>query len=290
MGDSMNSIIKSHTNTYKNMNEDFVYASENISFVIDGASGLSGQNHIEGSNDVVWFVEFWKNYLTSNLGDYKLSIEEIVYGGVEKAFDEYKKVVTNFSDISNFDYPSASIAIIRRTSSAFEYFVLGDCTAIFKLNNSNKLLKIKDDRVTKFDQEVISLIEGRRNALKNNNFKFTKHESDLLLSNRMKKNTSGGYYILEFDKSAVSEAIMGSIDINDVKEFIISSDGFSISHESYGIVKEKELFSVLKSDGPSKFIEKIRKLELQNDSIKKFPRLKIHDDCSVMHYENLCIN
>ncbi|MGB3368337.1 MAG: hypothetical protein WBA54_12660 [Acidaminobacteraceae bacterium] len=285
----MNSIIKLHTNTFKNINEDFVHASENISFVIDGASGLSGKNHIDGSNDVVWFVDFWKKHLISSLENYSFTLEEIVSIGVEKVLSDYKKVVKNFDCIPVFDYPSASIAIIRRTKLSFEYFVLGDCTAIFKLNNDHRLLKIKDDRVTKFDKRVISLIKTRRNALENNSFEFTKNESEMLLSNRMKKNTDGGYYILEFDLAAVKEAITGSIDVKDVGEFIISSDGFSISHETYGIVKEKELFNVLKSEGPNKFIEKIRRLELQNDSIKRFPRLKIHDDCSVMHYQNLCV-
>lgn len=285
----MSCVIKSHTNTYKEMNEDFVYASKDISFVIDGASGLSGINHIDDSNDVVWFVDFWKNYLINNLADFNFSIEEIVSRGIEEVFRKYKSVASNFYNISKFDYPSASIAIIRRTKTDFEYFVLGDCTAIFKLNN-NKILKIKDSRVTAFDQKVISLIENRRYTLDNSNFKFTENESELLISNRMKKNTSGGYYILEFDKNAVKEAITGKIDLNKVREFIMSSDGFSISHETYGIVKEKELFSVLKLEGPNKLIEKIRSLELENDSIKKFPRLKVHDDCSVMHYENLCAN
>lgn len=285
----MNCIIKSHTNTYKDINEDAIYASENISFIIDGASGLSPKNHIENSRDVVWFVNWWKNYLVNKLSNYRLTIEEILSIGVKEAFSEYKKLVNNFSEISKFDYPSASIAIVRKSANSFEYFVLGDCTAIFRLN-SGELLKIKDDRVTKLDQKVISLIETRRNSIVNRDFEFTKHESEMLLLNRMKKNEEDGYYVLEFDDKAIYKAISGEISISITKEFILSSDGFSISHESYGIIKERELFKALKIEGPNKIIEKIRKLELENDSIKKYPRLKLHDDCSVMHYENLAIS
>ncbi len=286
----MKSIIKSHTNTYKNLNEDYIYASENISFVIDGASGLSGNNHIKSSsNDVVWFVDFWKDYLMENLSDHTMTIADIVSKGVDKVLNSYKDSVDDFASISKYDYPSASIAIIRKTKSAFEYFVLGDCTAIFKLRDNN-ILKLKDDRVSRFDQKVISLIETRRHDLEYGSFKFTEDERELLLSNRMRKNTPGGYFILEFDKKAIREAICGSIAIDEVKEFILSSDGFSISHETYGIVKENELFNVLKLKGPSSLIDDIRRLELEDDSIKRFPRLKLHDDCSVMHYENLHVN
>ena len=49
------------TNTYKQWNEDTYGMTKHAAFVIDGASALLKNNFTPLENDVVWFVQWWKN-------------------------------------------------------------------------------------------------------------------------------------------------------------------------------------------------------------------------------------
>lgn len=284
----MEHIIKSHTNSIKEYNEDTVYTSESFSFVMDGASGLSSTNHIPGITDVVWYVKWWREYLISELGNLEKSIADILEMGVDLITEAYKNATDDFDSISDFDYPSASLAIVRKTDEGFEHFVLGDCTVLFKFSDG-KVQTIKDNRVSGLDKKVIDLISRRKDRLSNTPFEFNNTELDLLRKNRSLKNTDTGYFVLEFDKYAISRGLYGTYREDYVDSFIITSDGFSVSYETYGIVDEISLFDVMESTGPDKFIEQIRKVEKMENSLIEFPRLKVHDDCTVMYYKNLNI-
>lgn len=284
----MDHIIKSHTNSIKEYNEDTVYTSEGFSFVLDGASGLSSSNHIPGVTDVVWYVKWWREFLISELGDTNRDITDILRKGVELISNEYKQVTNDFDSISDLDYPSASLAIVRKTDEGFEHFVLGDCSVLFKFRDG-EVKTIKDDRVSGLDKKVIDLISRRRDLLSNKPFEFNRVELDLLRENRSLKNTDNGYFVLEFDKQAIDRGLYGKFNENQIDSFIITSDGFSVSYETYGIVDELSLFDVMEISGPDKFIEQIRKVEKKENSLLEFPRLKVHDDCTVMYYKNMNI-
>lgn len=260
-------------------NEDIVGVCPKGAWVLDGATGLNNKNLISKESDAKWYVSWWNKYLRENINNNK-SLKEIVLEGLENIRKEYLSKLNKVS-IEAIDTPSASAIIIKLHNDKLEYFLLGDCTLF--LNNSNENIIIKDERVSKFDEEVFIKMSKLNES---GNFTIVEKKNILLptiIENRLKKNCENGYWILEFNKKAVEKSIHGYINIEDEVKVMMSSDGFSCAWDRYNIFKENEMIEIGQNKGIEYIKSKIRELEKEDDKGMIFPRFKESDDSSCVY-------
>lgn len=262
-------------------NEDIIGFNPFGAWVLDGATGLNNKNLISCKSDANWYVNWWNNYLHKNIHN-EMTLKELMFNGVKLISDEYyKKVDKNY--IERLDTPSSSIAVIKFYNNKLEYFLLGDCTFYFKLGN--EISVIKDRTLCVLDKLVYDEMEKLPN-LDMLTFEEIKNSvMSTIISNRLKKNTKDGYWILDFDENAIDNAINGFININDNIKIMITSDGFSCISDRYKTIEEQNLINDVEKYGAGEIYSKLRNIESEDFSTTRFPRFKVNDDSSCIYLD-----
>ncbi len=266
------------TNTYKAKNEDSYGHTKGSFWVCDGASSLSKKNVMPDDNDVAYIVSWWNSYLADHLDNLDKTIQQILVTGVRALNDE----LAQFADVtalSKLDRTSLGIAIARINKDKLECFVLGD-VEVNLLNTDSTVESITDRSIQELDQQVISLMANNSQRQNEIVFKgFTKVELELLRVNRMKMNTPGGYYILEHDEQAIEKGIYQEYYLNNIDSVLLMTDGFAMLRKKYSKIA---LFKELQQRGVKSLLAELRKLEDSDLEMKKYQRLKKHDDATAI--------
>lgn len=261
-------------------NEDAIGITPFGLWVLDGATGLNGKNIVSDESDARWYSQWWNKFLYKNISR-EDSLKEIVLDGIRKIKKEYEKLLDG-KKVEKLDLPSSSIAIAKLKDNTIEYFLLGDCSFFYN-DGERKIIKDRsicnlDDRVYDKMMKISNLEELPFNEMKSK-------VMDIIIENRMKKNTDNGYWILDFSEKAVENAIHGYIEVkNDIK-IMLASDGFTCASDRYGILKEDELIYVAEKMGIEYISSQIREFEEDDYKAIKMPRFKVKDDLSVIYIE-----
>lgn len=264
----------------KPVNEDVVYGSPNYWWILDGATGLNTKNLTTGKSDAQWYVKKWDEYLKLNLKDLERPLTQIVSDGIDRVKDAFYKEC-GLSNIEKIEKPSSTIALIRKVENRIEYFLLGDCTLLVKDTNG-QVNRIKDNSIEKFDTAAINAMK-KNIEIKGMSFQQARKDvNDILIKNRMLKNTYEGYWILEFEKEAVKHSVYGSIDIKELSSMLVMSDGYAAVCDLYKYFDEDELIYNIEKKGIEYIYNVIRKIEEEDYECKKYLRFKKGDDASAI--------
>jgi hypothetical protein len=273
--------IEFHTDSVKKYNED-IYGLTNMSaFVIDGASALTDRSFTPGSNDVNWMVNWWKDFLNKNVDDTTNSIQSILKHGVREFNSDYGKFV-DIKTLLPHEQLSAGIAIIRKNGDILESFVLGD-VEISVEDKYSKCIIVTDPALKGYDSEVIELMKNNHDREKQLVFKgFTEEELGILIRNRKKMNTTGGYFILGHSEDAIDHGIYEEFCIKDITRCLLSTDGIVPLNIRYS---RKNLLERIRTAGVRNVIRELRGLEELDLGKKSIGRLKTHDDATVIYLD-----
>ena len=268
----------------KSVNEDIIYADENMAWVLDGATGLIDKNLTSYESDAKWFVTEWDKYLRNNLWDRSKSIKEIVLEGIGVIREIFYKEC-DLVYVDEIKRPSASMSIVRKNKDIIEYFMLGDCTLLIK-DIKDIVVKVKDTTLEKFDNNAISEMIKVKNEKNISAIEAREIVKPILIDNRLKKNKPEGYWILEFNKDAVNHSIEGELIASDIKNLVLMSDGFAAIFDTYKYCTEDGLIDLLDEYGVKKVYELIREIEEDDKDIIKYNRMKKGDDSSIVFIKN----
>lgn len=262
-------------------NEDIIGFTPDGLWVLDGATGLNNKNLVSKESDAKWYVNWWNEYLYKNISKEK-NLKEIIKEGIKKIDIEYKRILNNKS-ITKLDKPSSSICIVKLHKEKIEYLVLGDCALHTKINN--KVSIQKDKKLCELDNNVYKEMEELPNLYDLTHDQIKISVMNTIISNRLKKNTKEGYWILEFEEEAVDNAIYGSIDVDKKISIMLTSDGYSCISDRYKLIEEEKLIDEVRKNGVGNIYSKLRKFEEEEFSTNRFPRFKIKDDSSCIYLE-----
>lgn len=270
------------TGTYKIHNEDIYGICDNCYWILDGALSLNKSKYTDGYSDVVWMVQWWHNYLEKKVTQYQKSLITILEEGIEQLNQEFSRFVS-IEALSKLDRASAGIALVRVNHEVLECFVLGDVE--INIHKKNKeIITLVDSKIEQLDNKVMTMIYNntrREQEIVLND--YTQEELDLLRKHREKMNTLEGYYVLEHDVNAIKKGIYKEFLLEDVKEILIMSDGFSAIYNKYGAFSLQQLFEKCESDGLSSVLNNIRRIETDDPKQKKHKRLRLHDDATAIY-------
>ncbi|MBY1351353.1 hypothetical protein C4351_06535 [Clostridioides difficile] len=261
-------------------NEDVVGINPFGAWVLDGATGLNGKNLVSTESDARWYVQWWNRYLYKNINKEE-SLKSIINTGIIEVKKEYELRLNGFK-VEKLDLPSSSIVVVKFHENKVEYFLLGDC-ALFIKNGDSKV--IKDRSICKFDNTVFDEMSKLSNLEEMAFDKIRTSVMDTIVSNRLKKNTKEGYWILDFDEEAVENSIYGYIEIKKDFQLMLTSDGFTSACDRYNLIKEEELIRIAEKFGIGYIHNKVRDFEDNDYKAVKVPRFKVKDDSSCLYLD-----
>ncbi|GAA0701360.1 hypothetical protein GCM10008904_07390 [Paraclostridium ghonii] len=262
-------------------NEDIIGFNPFGAWVLDGATGLNKKNLISCKSDANWYVNWWNTYLHKNICE-EITLKEIMTNGVKLIANEYYLKVDK-DKIERLDTPSSSIAVIKFYDNKLEYFLLGDCSFHFKIDE--EVFVIKDNSLCYLDRLVYNEMERLPNLVSLSFEEIKNSVMNTIISNRLKKNTKNGYWILDFDENAIENALNGFINVKDDINIMLTSDGFSCISDRYKNIEEYSLINEVQKHGVGHIYKKLRNIELDDFSTTRFPRFKVNDDSSCVYLE-----
>lgn len=262
MSYSFSSLIKK----YHTYNEDCLAISSNLFCVIDGATSLKSKNNkykTETSKMVKELAILFKKYKGN--GD---KLENYIY--------ECSKELAKKYDNSN----SCGFSLIYFYLDNIYIYYLGDPECLIKTKD-NKILTIYNDSLAKLDDYAISkMIDISKKE--NISIKEARNKiNDILVENRNKKNKENGYYVFEPSINPNFKIYKAIINKNDVKEILLSTDGYQAIYKVYKLIKKEEIFSLPLNEG----YKKIKEVSFLDKEMNKYPRFKIIDDISAIKIE-----
>lgn len=261
------------------INEDVANINEYSAWVLDGATGLNGKNIMNEESDAKWFVTWWDKYLSNNIcKDEKLP--NMIRRGIKLIKDEFFNR-SNDKNLSKLDFPSSSIVVVKSKNGFLEYFSLGDVLLMFQ--NEDKTQMIMDHNITKLDNKVFTAMKKIIEKEKKSMGDAKSELMDLIIHNRLLKNTENGYWILGFDENAAKNGVYGKIKIDRNTKAFIASDGFSALADKYNYLNMDNFISEIEKLGLNKLYNKLRDIEEKDSEGKIFPRFKKNDDASAIY-------
>ena len=261
-------------------NEDVAGITPFGAWVLDGATGLNNKNLVSEESDARWYTQWWNSYLYENISRNE-TLKEIMIEGIRKIKKEYIERLDGMEP-EKLDVPSSSIAIIKFRDDIIEYFLLGDCSLFY---NDGERKVIKDRSICEFDDIVYEKMMGIPNLEELSFSQIKSKVMDTIISNRMRKNTKEGYWILDFSEEAIGNALHGYIQVDDEMKIMLASDGFTCASDRYNILKEHELIYIAEKMGIEYIYNKVRDFEEDDYKANKMPRFKVMDDSSAVYFE-----
>lgn len=264
-----------------NKNEDRIGYGKDFIFVIDGATGLRGVNIMGERSDAEWFSRRLAEELQIYLQDDRLSIQEILYQSLERIRKEYFLSLQCHPGLTP-DYPSAGIVIFRERNGYLESFRLGDCVGVIRYK-SGKIALMKEENLVKLDKYAI---QCQVNIARMNGITVREARpliNDVLIKNRDKLNTPGGYWILEPNGVGIPYGEHRKFDLNKVESISCMSDGYFAALETYKLMKNyTEFQDILINGGCANVVRKMFTIQENDMDYNKYPRFKFRDDASAV--------
>ena len=274
--------ISTFTHTIKPANEDVLGVTKYGAFVLDGASALVEGKFTPAYNDVVWMVQWWREYLVHHLDKLDLTLHSILEQGVH-AFNNAFSHFRDIEQLSPLEKVSATLAIVRENKGELECYVLGDAEVSLK-EKSGDVNVVTDIAIRRFDEKVLALMASDVDRDQKCVFKgFTERELSMLRAHRMQMNTEEGYFILSHDAVAIQNGIYHKVPLNHLESYLLSTDGINPLNAFYS---RRDLMDACHSRGLESIVNELRAYEKEDLLKTKILRLKSHDDVAVVHGVN----
>lgn len=271
----------SYSNTLRNgYNEDACFICEDFGFVLDGATGLSGEKVTEEKSDALWLVTKVKNYLIQNLANKSKSIAEILTDCVEYVFKEYNKLLNGRIVI---DAPSCCVSIFRIEQNKIVFYTLGDSPILVKLTNG-KIKQICRKDLVNFDKKTIRIFKKYQHSNSCSFYDACKSNNHIILNRRVElKNKPKGYYVFGESKGVIKFGKTVCYDLKNVDEILIMSDGYSQIYDLFKIVKAKEMFNCINNEKDADYYyQKLVSCQQEDALYNHYPRFKLSDDSTII--------
>lgn len=265
----------------KNPNEDRCFVSKYFAYAIDGATGMQKVYIGNNMSPAEWYVKELDVLLQQNLAVQENSIIKILENECKKIKENFDRQL-QYENIILIEPPSAAIAIIRIVNDKIQYYILGDCSILVKFKSGEHKI-ITDNRVSLLDKTIISemvKIHTQQNIDVSDTFPLVK---DQIISQRNRKNSKEGYWILTMEGIGISHGVVGCLDLSLVSKICLLTDGFSAFYEIFHLSHSyKEFIDEIEIETIESMYHSLRSAQELDKFCNKYPRFKPKDDATLV--------
>ena len=261
-------------------NEDAVGFGKDYCFALDGASCLSGVNVMERGSDAAWLVEQVAAGLCRRLDDGDdRPTGDILAEILAPLKAEYLSVLAQKGIEKPDDSPSAGFALFRKRKGRLEFFGLGDCVGVAALPDGQKFYSL-DTSLPNLDNSVLKKMMQLHLQTKTPLLQTRAMCTDLLLSNRKKRNHPDGYWVLDLDSEiCLQKARQFSWELTEPVSVAVFSDGFAQLADVFALYPGYfELFSAMQTEDLEQLCLRLRLAQDADPHCNQYPRFKLRDD------------
>jgi hypothetical protein len=263
------------------VNEDAVGHCGDAAWVIDGATGIGGAL-LDAPSDAAWLAQNASRLLGEVLTrSPEMATIEVLREVMARCGEALAAQQVRPAEGAH-EHPSAAFAMVRIIDGAAEFTTLADC----------RIATVDADGETRlFGASTLDAIEGRTlNAAR----AILESDPDItpealkaqllpgLRANRALMNREGGYWVLGTEPAAADHIWQTTVPLQPGQRFAIASDGFLRLIELFGAATPADMLALSTPEDAARWIARLRDLESERGSLRKFTRVKPHDDASVV--------
>ena len=261
--------------------EDALFACPEFAFVLDGATGVSGQRVSDAATDAVWFVGRFREYLRGALREDR-PIGEIMADGVRAVRAQFER----FEGAAQLkDKPSAAVSVVRERKGMLEYFSLCDSVIVLRKKNGD-VRYIMDDRLVALDNAMFERMKKLAAETGKTVRETFQDVFPYILENRYKMNTPGWYAALSCTEEGLDTALRGELPLDELRDVLLFSDGFAEAYDLFGIYQTPSaMIEDVAEHGIERAVEKLRRAQDADPGCERYVRNKLRDDMSIVYAE-----
>ncbi len=261
-------------------NEDAIGFGKDYCFAIDGASCLSGVEVMGRGSDATWMVERVAAGLCERLdrGDDR-STEELLIEILLPLKEQYNAALAEKGIEKPDDSPSAGFALFRMRKGKLEFFGLGDCVGVAALPDGKEFYSL-DTGLPNLDNQVLEQMMQLHIQTKLPVLKTRELCTDLLITNRNKRNHPDGYWILDLNTpEALVNARKFSWELTEPTAVAVFSDGFAQLSDVFHFYNGYfELLTTMEHKDLEQLCLQLRLAQDEDADCDNYPRFKLRDD------------
>ena len=263
------------------VNEDVVGHCGNAAWVIDGATGI-GASLLEEPSDAAWLAQTASRLLADVLRAQPAMPSVDVLRTVMAQCREALLRQRVREPEGHHELPSAAFAMVRVIDGVAEITALADCRVV---------AADADGVVRLWGSSALDAIEGRTlAALREILAEDPAITPDVLkerlmpglVANRRLMNREGGYWVLGTEPAAADHGWQARLPLRPGQRFAIASDGFLRLTDLFGVADPADLLAIRNAAEWRRWLDALRALERAPGTLRRFARVKPHDDASLV--------
>lgn len=247
---------------------DVCNVQRDCAWVIDGSDPLFPTHISDASSDGEWLVKELNLYLKQHLLESDHPIGDTVARGLRSIHKQYLQF-PGADKLYDLEMPSACCAIIRVRNGWLSYFVMGNCELLLQ-DHEGKTQSICDLRLQELDARLFEISQDLRQTQRMPLIRAQDFVDNLMVENRLRRNMKGGYWVLGEEASVVSQAIIGSVPIQQISHISLICNGFAQYFNCRKVVRQLERY--LTSKRTMEFVDFYNSLLVKKHKNEKLAR------------------
>jgi len=235
-------------------NEDYAAASvamdTGVVVVLDGvtppADGECGCTH-----GLPWFTERLGTALVESVGS-AAPLPDCLAVAIRRTAAAHPAC-----DLSHRRTPQATVALLRWSADRVEYLVLSDAAVLLAAADGT-VTPVLDSRLDELRARRLGNLEALRNV-------------------------PGGFHTAAADPTVAALAVTGAVDRTELRGAAALTDGATRWTELFRHGDWTDLYAVLRTEGATALLDKVRATEATDPDRELFPRGKVSDDATAVH-------
>jgi hypothetical protein len=261
------------------VNEDEAGLRGRFAWVIDGATGMSDERLTSGGSDAAWLASLIDSHLgeLSGLGraDEVLSSLE---AKVEAAFSE---ATAHVPDVSDDRAPSACLGLIAACPGEggrvrLEGRFLGDVIAL--VPSENGVVRWTDERAKPYERKTLAAL----GAQEHEPGRIPEAVRRQILENRARLNRPDGYWVVNPRRPWTGRELRFEALVKPGEPIVLATDGFMRLVDIFETYSDSTLHAALAAGRGSSLMQELRERERSDLMAGAYPRVKTHDDATVL--------
>jgi hypothetical protein len=262
------------------INEDGMGLHGRYAWVIDGATGMSNETMTEGASDAAWLAGRIGDRLQALLET--VSNADAVLGDLEALIrGDYDGATAHLSDRLDDHAPGACLGLIGARPAGdgalvLEGWFLGDVVAL--VPSKGGIVRWTDERAKPFERKTLAALGGKGHEPG----RIPEAVRRQILENRASFNRPEGYWVVSPSRPWAGQELRFEAQVGPGEPIVLATDGFMRLVDVFGVYSDETLHAALAGGRGDGLMRELRSLECNDPMAAAHPRVKTHDDASVL--------
>lgn len=249
-------------------------------WIIDGATGLSTEQLTKGGSDAAWLAGTIGGALERLIAEARPGADTLkrLESEVENLF---QAATAHLPGRHVHHAPSACLGLIQAQKAdagrmRVEGFFFGDVVALVPTEQG--ILRWTDERAKPFERKTLAALEtgGHEPG------RIPDAVRRQILENRSKLNQPDGYWVVSPCHPWAGHELCFEAHLRAGEVIVLATDGFMRLVDVFAVYTDQSLHAALAAGRGDELIEELRALERSDSLSGSYPRVKMHDDATVL--------